>query len=69
MIVQRLFFFLFLNKNIRCDPSLEPSRERSQYMLNFYGKIRKIVPDLSQSPQYPCLLREQRLFFDTTAVL
>ena len=40
-------FFLFLNENICCDPSLEPSRrdgsnEGSQNM--FHGKIWLIIP-------------------------
>ena len=50
-IIQR-YFFLFLNENICCDPSLEPSRrdgsnDGSQNMC-FCGKIlinsQKIIP-------------------------
>ena len=43
-------FFLFINENICCDPSLEPSRrdgsnDGSQDM--FYGEIWLSIPELS----------------------
>ena len=45
--------FLFLNENISCDPSLEPSRrggsnDGSQNI--FYGEIWLIIPKLSLLP-------------------
>ena len=48
-IIQRLFY-LFLNKNVCCDPSLEQSQRDSsnngsQNMV--YGEIRLLIPKLS----------------------
>ena len=38
-------FFLFLNENIHCDTSLEPSQEDMKgHNVCFYGAIRKIIP-------------------------
>ena len=51
-IIQR-YFFLFLNENISCDPTLEPSKrdgsnDVSQNM--FYGEILLIIPSFSLLP-------------------
>ena len=44
----KIIFFLFLNKNISSDPSLEPSLTETVlmvgYNLCFYGKIWEINP-------------------------
>ena len=36
--------FLFLNENIHCDPSLEPSWGGGGHTVCFYGKINKTIP-------------------------
>ena len=46
-------FFLFLNENISCDPSLEPSRRdgsNDRHKICFYGGVWKIFPELSLLP-------------------
>ena len=51
-IIQK-YFFLFLNENICCDPSLEPSRRDGSndgHKICFYGEIWLIIPKLSLFP-------------------
>ena len=40
-------FILFLNENICCDPSLEPSQLMMGHKICFYGEIWLIIPKLS----------------------
>ena len=53
MIIQR-YYFLFLYKNICCDPALEPSLGETALMMGhnicFKGAIWKIIPKLPLLP-------------------
>ena len=43
----KIIFFLFFNKNIHCDPSLEPSLRESLmkgHSVCFFGEIWLIIP-------------------------
>ena len=61
-IIQR-WFFLFLNENICCDTSLEPSRRDGSdegHNICFNGIMWKTIPKLSLCPFFSVTLRKPR---------